>query len=571
MAFICGILGKSDKEIVRRILRESAPDVKDLAICEGSTYCIGSSDQCHALSVFDGFPRLSKGAVKASAASVDFDSASGGAVRSWRGAFAGALGSADGRQWVLLRDRIGRRPLYYYQGHGYVLFASSLKGLLASGVIQRRLDLTSVDSFLALGCVPGAATILQGIRKVLPGSRVFVTEGMVTREEVFADFLFEIKTYEKEYAAATIRMFLENALQFCEAKNLLWSAGIDCASLAVLKPGLLPLFVTLERGWQDESRTARESARWLGLPLNNVPARRLTEEFFFRVVCALQEPVADASILPYALIFDRVKDFGRLAISGQGADELLGGFPRFRYLQKARAARDLVPTVKMQELLPSLPPNAFLRRGGRYLAAIRDNSQAYLAVASIFDYTERKELYTDVMRVATEDKDWAHAAIQGCFEDTDLTRNVLALNIRFLLPNLLVAPSVRLSEAHGLGLEFPYLEDDFVDFVLTVSPSIKFGMRSKPLLRAAMKGLLPPSIRLRAQRSFRIPQGGRSAALIDSIAEKIITPERVDSTGMFRWNQVQHIIRSASHNVVRRRQFWALLLFFAWHREVMES
>ncbi|MCX5758138.1 MAG: asparagine synthase-related protein, partial [Candidatus Hydrogenedentes bacterium] len=134
----------------------------------------------------------------------------------------------------------------------------------------------------------------------------------------------------------------------------------------------------------------------------------------------------------------------------------------------------------------------------------------------------------------------------------------------------LLAKCDRLFAAHGSSLAFPYLSDAVVDFAIALPASVKFGVRSKPLLRQAMKGLLPGRIRMRARRGFKMPQSGPAYRVIDAAARAIITAERVEATGLFRWGYVEQVLRMATHNVYARRQFWSLLMFFAWHREFME-
>jgi len=96
-------------------------------------------------------------------------------------------------------------------------------------------------------------------------------------------------------------------------------------------------------------------------------------------------------------------------------------------------------------------------------------------------------------------------------------------------------------------------------------------MQSKPLLRLAMKGRLPGRVRLRARRGFRVPQSGPSLRVIEQAAREILTRERIEESAMFRWSYVSQILAGRAHNIYRRRQFWSLLMFFAWYREFMEG
>jgi asparagine synthase (glutamine-hydrolysing) len=469
-----------------------------------------------------------------------------------------------------MRDRLGRRPLFYSQGTDYLLFASELKALLASGLVPKRLDLHSVDRYLTLRCVPGPETMVHGVYHVPPGHVIEFCENRLLDTQVW-DFGLSPGKIPKESAADKIRELLEQAVRRTPSSYVLWSAGIDCAALAAVSPEARPLLVGLDRSWQDETRLAKESARRMHRPLEQCPARRLTEEGFHRAVAYLDEPIADASVFPMWMIAEAASELASAFITGHGADELLGGYARYHFLERAKGAHRFVPTGLVSELMPALPPNVFVRRAGQSLATIRDTQESYLSMVSVFDRGERDALYTQAMKSALFELGEIAPPLRQTFTRPDLTSNVLALDLHVGIPNLLLTKCDRVAAAHGITLHHPYLDDDLVDFALRIPPDIKFGVRSKPLLRLAMKGLLPASIRQRARRGFRIPQNGRALRVIENVASETITPERVDASGLFRWHTVDAIVRAANHNVYRRRQFWAILMFFAWYRNVMEN
>ena len=567
MGAICGILGKCDTTLVDR-MAHALRHRGDVQYREtGETYALAASEKATRCCVIDGDPRDDQDTPLAPLA-LTICLKKG--IVPCRGAFAAVVGSDDGKEWWLLRDRLGRRPLYYCIRNGSLLFASELKALLATGVVSRHLNLPSVDRYFTLRCVPGPESIVQDVFRVPPGQAIhYGADGIELIQTT--PFDLSMKRVTKEQAAAEVRDRLRDAATGTPPSVLLWSAGVDCAALAALRPDLQPLFVNLEQGWQDEMRLARESARRMGIALEPVQARRLTEKTFSEVVRSLDEPFADASVFPLWLILEQVATQDDCAISGHGADELLGGYPRYHFLQKAQGAKGLVPTNQVAGLLPSLPPNAFVRRGSRYLAEIKNSVSAYLSILSVFDNEERDLLYTDAMKASLHEHHDANDVVRAHFTDSDLTRNIQSLDIGVMIPDLLVACCERIGAAQGVTLTFPYLDDRLVDLAVSLPPEVKYGVRSKPLLRSAMKGLLPARIRQRARRGFRIPKDGRLAGLIDNMIQQIITPERVDGTGLFKWPYVAQILRSAQHNVFRRRQFWALLMFFAWYKEVMED
>ncbi len=572
MGAICGILGRKDPDMVRRMaaaLRHRGPADH---LVEGANYAVAASHPIgEGRALVDGIPR------DASGSSLHPDEVLGACRRAHRfpdlglrGSFAAAVALEERGAWWLLRDRLGQRPLYYCSTKEFVLFASELKALLASDVVERRLNLYSVDRMLTLGCIPGSSSIVDGVCRVRPGHVVEYRDGRL-EEHPFSGFDLEGRTMPKEQAADRLRSLLRQAVNRYETDDLLWASGIDSAAVAALRPNTAPLFVVLDRAWQDETKLAKESARLLRLRLHVEPAPRPTVSDFRKVVYHLDEPVADASVLPLWSICEQAAAHGSDYLTGFAADELLGGYSRYRFLQMSRGAKALVPVNQLGGILPSLPPNAFVRRGGHYLASIRDSREAYLSLLSVFDQEERAQLYTKRMKEAVDPRDAPMSVIDEHFTGDDLIRNVTSLDLGMTLPDLLLAKCDRMGAAHGVRLHFPYLDDDLVDFVVNLDPGVKYGVRSKPLLRTALKGPLPARVRLRARRGFKVPQGGPVYQIIEEVVRQTLTRDRVQSTGLFEWRFVEEVCRSATHNVYRRRQFWALLMLFAWHREYMES
>ncbi len=572
MNAFCGIAGKKDKAAVEAMTRALQTRGALSYIESGRDYVVACSHPIERpVCLLDGEPLDASGhAISPRGVHAECSDNTGDGIPGIRGPFAAAIGLGDGSRWRLLRDRLGRRPLFYFQGTGFLLFASELKALLASGLVPRQLNLLSVDRYLTLRCVPGPETMIHGVFQVPPGHIVEYAEGQLAVARAW-EFDLHASRIAKETAAGRVGELLASAVGRTSTRNVLWSGGIDCAALAAVATDPRLVFVGMDRSWQDEARLARESARRLKRPLDVLTGRRLTEEGFQRAVDCLDEPIADASLFPLWMIAEAAAELDGAFMTGHGADELLGGYARYHFLEKAKGAHRFVPAGLVSDLMPSLPPNAFVRRAGQSLAFIRDTQESYLSLVSVFDRGERDSLYTQAMRSALVELGEIAPPLRETFTQPDLTRNVLSLDLQVGLPNLLLAECDRVAAAHGITLHHPYLDDDLVDYALRLPADIKFGVRSKPLLRLAVKGRLPGTIRQRARRGFRVPQSGRALRVIERMADELITPERVDASGIFRWQSVDGIVRTASHNVYRRRQFWALLMFFAWYRNVMEN
>lgn len=574
MATICGILGRSDPDTVKAMARAMKHRGDARFLQTGRNYAVASSDEipARALCVVDGAPRDASGKALSPRSFHRLCEESGAPSHvDAKGPFAAVLRMKGEGGWWLMRNRMGIKPLYYFQAEDYLLFASELKGIMASGLVPKRINLLSVDRYLTLRCVPGPESIIQDVRRVQPGHAIVYSDGAL-EEHRFAGFRFRTESTSRESAAREVENLLGEAMEHATARGLLWSGGLDCASLAALDPGRRPVHVVLRRAWQNEQRLSRESARLLHLDLNERKARPLSEAVFRKVLYHLDEPVADASALPLWLILEGAAQTEKSLVSGHGADELLGGYPRYNFIHKAQgSAQGLVPTSLLSALLPALPPNAFIQRGSQYLTKIRDSFESYLSLLAVFDQSERDDLYTEAMKAVIHEHGGSASMMSEHFKHAHLTQNQLSLDLSVTLPDIILAQCDRIAAAHGLNLEFPYLHDPLVDLVTTLPPSVKFGVRSKPLLRLAMKNRLPGRIRMRARRGFRVPQEGQVMQVVEQFAQQTLTPERVEASGLFKWQHVERIMHSHSHNVYRRRQFWALLMFFGWYREFMET
>ncbi|MFA6243772.1 MAG: asparagine synthase-related protein [Candidatus Hydrogenedentales bacterium] len=572
MSALCGILGRPNPAALDAMICQLAPRAPRMHRMEGANFSVAATHFVEdPLCLVDGLPQDAGGTdLKPPEVHAACARCKNPGALSLRGTFAAVVSLDSGSRWWLVRDRLGRKPLYYHVGDGFLIFATEMKALLASGCVPKRLNLVAVDRYLTLRCVPGAESILQGIHRVQPGHALEYASGRCTGR-AFASFDFRTKEMGRDEASRGIRERLERALARTRSELLLWSSGIDAASLMALRPQLHPCFVALERSWQDETRLAKDSAKWLHARLQIIQGRRFSEDAFFRCIACMDEPVADPLVFPLWLVTEAAAEQGTAFVSGHGADELLGGYPRYHFLQKAQGVKPLIPAGLLSDITPALPPNAFVRRASRYLAAIRDPKRSYLSLLSVFDEGEREDLYTEAVKAALHELGPAASPVGEHFTQHDLATNVLSLDLHVGLPNLLLAKCDRIGAAHGIAFEHPFLDDAMLDFALSIPPDLKFGVRSKPLLRLAMKGLLPSPIRLRARRDFKVPQSGNVQRVIDAVTRECITPDRVDATGLFKWYAVETILRSASHNVYRRRQFWALLMFFAWYRATMES
>ena len=279
MGAICGILGKRDLKVVRAMANALAHRGDLSHQAEGNTYCVASSTPIptNTTCAVDGTPRRPDGQRLTPEEVRRLCTNGAGADAGPTGPFAAAFATEQDDEWGLARDRLGRKPLYYFQGQDFLLFASELKALLASGLVPKRLNLHSVDRYLTLRCVPGPESIIRDVYRVKPGHVTIYRNGRTT-ETAFAGFESGSREVPRDEAARTVRTLLETALSQSDAGTVLWSSGLDCAALAALKPELRPVFAQLARAWQRETRMAKESPVDSALPLRRPTPRALPKK-----------------------------------------------------------------------------------------------------------------------------------------------------------------------------------------------------------------------------------------------------------------------------------------------------
>jgi asparagine synthase (glutamine-hydrolysing) len=493
-----------------------------------------------------------------------------------RGMFALALWDARRRRLLLARDRFGIKPLYVREADGGLEFASELRALPRGEV-----DPDALEAFLAFNSIPAPLTIVCGVRKLRPG-HVLVWEDGRSRENRYArpGPLPERRDEEAELVEelrGRLRDSVRAHLVSDVPVGVLLSGGVDSGLLAALAAqeasGTLRTFsIGFEEADFDELDDARLVARRYGTQHEELVLRPDAALLLPALADAFDEPFADSSALPTYLVSELASRHVKVALSGEGGDELFGGYYTYaadllaaRVGGLARFARPLV------ERLPSSAGKArFDYRAKRFVrAAHLPPLEAHHGWKEIFDPAAREAL---TGRASAFDPVDLLRARYGETESAPLLARLQDVDLGIYLVDDLLVKTDRASMAWSLEARVPFLDTTVTNLALALPTRQKVrGLGKKVLLRKAAEPLLPREIVRGRKRGFSIPAAAWLRGELEPFARDALSTDTLRRQGFFRPEAVHRLIDD--HVAGREdlsRQLWGLLAFTLWHERHVE-
>ena len=497
-----------------------------------------------------------------------------------RGMFAVAIWDASRRRLVLARDRYGIKPLYYRHAGDELRFASELRALP-----RGEIDLDALEAFLAFNSIPAPYSIFRDVRK-LPAGHVLVWEaGAVTLERyarpgpASAD---EIRTGDEAELVEELRARLRDSVRAHLLSDVpvgvLLSGGVDSAALAALAAQETPEAVhTFTIGFAERSFDERADARLVaeryGTRHHELLVRPEPELLLQALADTFDEPFADSSALPTYLVSQLAADHVKVALSGEGGDELFGGYYTYaadlfadRVAPLARIARPLVEALPASTRKASLDYKAkrFVR------AAHLPPLERHHGWKEIFSVEARSEL---TGRRATFDPVDVYRARYA--ETTGAPQLARLQDVDFgvyLVDDLLVKTD-RASMAHSLEARVPFLDPLVTSLAFALPTRLKVrGLAKKVLLRKAVEPLVPAEVVHGRKRGFSIPAAAWLRGELEPFARETLAPENLRRQGFF---QPEPVARLLDEHVAGRedwsRQLWGLLAFTLWYERHVEQ
>jgi asparagine synthase (glutamine-hydrolysing) len=496
-----------------------------------------------------------------------------------RGMFAVALWDGRSRRLVLARDRFGIKPLYYRAHEGDLEFASELRALPRGEV-----DLAALECFLAFNSIPAPFSIFRGTRKLPPG-HVLVWEGRTSRLERFARpspaRVEALRTEEEPFLAEELRGRLRDSVRAHLVSDVpvgvLLSGGVDSGALAALaaqesREPLRTFSIGFEESSFDELADARQVADRYDTVHRELVLRPHAALLLPALAEAFDEPFADSSALPTYLVSQLAAQDVKVALSGEGGDELFGGYYTYvadRLAERvgglARLARPLV------EILPSSSRRtSFDYRAKRFVRAAH--------LTPLERHHGWKEIFSPDARAALTGSTSGFDPLdlyRERFAETDgveLLARLQDIDLGVYLVDDLLVKTDRASMAHSLEARVPFLDTLVAGFALQLPDRLKVrGLAKKVLLRRAVEPLLPRSVVHGRKRGFSIPAAAWLRGELEPFARETLAPDTLSRQGFFEPCAVRRLLDD--HVAGREdlsRQLWGLLAFTLWHERHVE-
>lgn len=435
------------------------------------------------------------------------------------GMFGLAIWDVRKQRLVVARDAFGIKLIYYRIDGDRLYFGSEMRAVRATMSDKAEIDPVSLNLFLRNRFTPSPYTIIKGIRKLAPGTKLTVQDGTceISRWYRFKPVPFAPTKSPDEardellelYKAAIRRQLISDV-----PVGLLLSGGLDSGLLLALMNLSGSSWPTYTVGYgssfaDDELADAAETARILGAKHNSITiTKSIFEEALPHIVASLEEPIAASSIVPMYFVCQRARQDVKVALVGQGPDELFGGYKRHLGVRYGALWARLPAWVRgpISSGVAALPRNEMLKRGVHSLA-ITDRMRRYQNVLSLLPGSQVAGLFQDgLLDPASGDsipEGWEELA--ELMTETDELGGLQFLEVRSTLPDELLMYADKLSMAHGLELRVPYVDKEIVEYVERLPANLKVRNGSRKWLhRQVCRTFLPDTILRRPKRGFAV-------------------------------------------------------------------
>lgn len=509
-------------------------------------------------------------------------------VKNFNGMFAIALWDSRRRRLFLARDHAGIKPMYYWADQDKLVFGSELKALVQHPDVPRQVNLQALDIFLALEYIPAPYTIYKDVFKLPAGHSLVLENGQVKVNEYW-DVPYQPVRQSEAECVEILSGLLKEAVRMRLISDVplgaFLSGGIDSSTVVgYMSQSMNEPVQTFSIGFEDSTYNE--------LPYAETVARHFKTNHHVEVldpdyaslaeslVCQHDEPFADTSIFPTYLVSKVARQKVKVALSGDGGDELFAGYDTYR-AEKVNRYYGLLPNALRQGVMPRfaewLPPQrakkGFINKIKRMVeGGALDPSLQHTRWMIFMNPGNKESLYCSDLRAELQD-DWTSNFLNGYFEKAarfDRLAQQQYVDIKTYLVDDILVKVDRMSMAVSLEARVPMLDPRIIEFAVNLPPHMKLnGSRTKSILRDAVKNLVPGSVLEKPKEGFSIPMKHWLCTSLKPMMLDLLSKDSLQKHGYFDHQVVAQWIREhLDGSVNHSHRLWALMVFEMWqHNE----
>ncbi len=508
-------------------------------------------------------------------------------VTHFRGMFAFGLWDDRKKRLLLARDRLGQKPLFYYQRNGDIIFASTLQSLIQDETVQKQIDPITIDLYLTYQYIPAPLSIFRDIKKIPPAHFLLWDNGKIKLErywELNFSNKIQIKNIdnigeeliEKLKEATKLRMISDVPL------GAFLSGGIDSSAIVSLmsqvsSSKVKTFTIGFEEGSFDERRYARKVAEKYNTDHHDFVVRPKALEILPMLVEHYGEPYADSSAIPTYYVSKMTRQHVTVALNGDAGDENFAGYDRYvaykysDYYQKYFKYQNIFLSYFFNKLPQSTNVRNPIRRFQRFFEAMKlPHIQKYIRFVCHFDNHSKKSLYTnDFEEVINEHDSYNYIEnIVAKSSAQDTIEKILDLDINSYLPNALLVKVDVASMANSLEARSPMLDHKFIEFVASIPVELKLkGFTKKYIFKRALNKYLPKDILNRPKMGFGVPIGHWLRYELKDYAMDLLLSKDALQRGYFKEIELENLLDDhINGRVDQTYRLWNLLMLELWHR-----
>jgi asparagine synthase (glutamine-hydrolysing) len=498
-------------------------------------------------------------------------------LRHLNGIFAIALWDAREQTLIVARDRFGVKPMYWSaSGEGRISFASELKALLEDDSVERVLDIAAIDQFLTYRFFPSPSTPYAGVRKLPPASFLTVsasghrlgTYWEADHGEVRAPVRDLVERYSEAFETAVVRQMMSD-----RPIGVMLSGGVDSGAITSVLAKHSSQVRTYTIGFAgggdaDETELAEQTAKRFGTRHESMVVstddylRRLPESYG-----QIEEPIGTSSALAVNYVSELMRTEVPVGLSGQGADELMGGYWRYVGIALAQSSRPLAPLARAAAGLPLGRLGARFSRGLATVGAEHD-VDLFMRAYSVFSSDAKGRLYRpEIARELSGDPAAVVERLRAGVGHRKLLDQMLAVDTRLWLPDELLLIADKMSMAASVELRVPFLDNDLVALAESIPGNLKVRrLRRKYLHKKAMTRWLPDEVVYRKERGWSTPMSDWLRSELRPLLRDVLLGDGGLCRALFDERELETMIDD--HRAGRRdltRQLFCLLGLGLWH------